>query len=590
MNIRGCLSTVALVALSSLLSVGQNNCTTVPHTGVCPAPAKPAQQWCASGASSRGSNSCKIIKWFGFATVAPGAGTGGSQFEGIDASEALSPSPIVAPNGGVGPNVTVGSATEGQYFQFAGTYVQAFDKATGNPIFSQTPKTPPAVPQLFVTLFTPGANQLCKAAMSEGIAEYDRMDSVFVLGDIALNPVNKAYYFCFGVSANNAATGATSNNLQGARNGKSYWNAYAYNINPALPLRALKVKFNPAHPRFGTWSDGFYVTWDLLDPATNNTDGLEVCQLDKVNILAGNNTTPPTCYTYIPKYAMGKKGTNDSLVHTLLPADFEGSNPIPSNTAGEYFMALVNPSNPGTNNPCTQSLCQSNQLAFWTWSAITSQTAPTMITTANNYTPGCYNPFNVKKTTCVPEPGFPSNLTDSVGDRLMHRLAYRVLGGVEYLSVAHTVEDDHSTARTGIRYYKIQAGSTPTILVQSGSTTLPDIQDSTNGNFYIVPSVSMDNNGDLGITFTASGTSLNPSPYFVTTDTNGVPGTPVSICSGTGGCTATGEDQSDAHWGPMVSTTTDPTDDLTFWATDEYFSANQTGCCNWQTRIYNSKH
>ena len=220
---------------------------------------------------------------------------------------------------------------------------------------------------------------------------------------------------------------------------------------------------------------------------------------------------------------MGKTGTNDSLIHTLLPADFEGRNPIPSNTVGECFMALVNPSNPGTNNPCTQSVCQSNELAFWTWSGITSQTPPTMITTANNYTPGCYNPLKVRTTSCVPEPGFPADLTNSVGDRLMHRLAYRVLGGVEYLAVAHTVEEDHATRRTGVRYYKIKAGSAPTIVVQSGSTSLPNIQDSSsNANYLFAPSVAMDNNGDLGIISAASGLNLDPTPIRVATDPNGV--------------------------------------------------------------------
>jgi len=157
--------------------------------------------------------------------------------------------------------------------------------------------------------------------------------------------------------------------------------------------------------------------------------------------------------------------------------------------------------------------------------------------------------------------------------------------------VAHTVEEDHTTRRTGVRYYKIQAGSTPTIVVQSGSSTLPDIQDSTStGNYAFAPSVAMDNNGDLGIIITESGTSLNPTPFWLTTDASGNLSAGIDVCSGSGGCTATGEDQSDAHWGPIVSTTTDPTDDLTFWATDEYFSANQTTCCNWQTRIYNGKH
>jgi hypothetical protein len=585
MKIRGCLSVSALIALASVISVGQNNCSVVPKTGVCPA-AAPSQAFCASGGSTKGTTTCKALNWWGFATVAPATGTAGSQFEGIDASEALNPAPIVSPNGGIGPTVTVGSETQGQYFQFAGNYVQAFDKATGSPIFSNAPNVGPAVPQSFGTLFTPNAVKPCKSPINEGVAEYDRLDSAFVLGDIAYNATTKTYHYCFGISANNA-NGAISTSLQGPGNGKSYWNVYVYNITPALPFKGKGTRYYPAHPRFGSWSDGFYVTWDVLDPLTNNTIGLEACKLDKADILVGNTSKPPVCYTYIPTYAVGKKGTGDSLVHTLLPADFEGSNPIPSTTAGQYFMALVNPSNPGTTNPCTQSLCQSNQLAFWTWSGITSQTAPTLITTANKYTPGCYDPFKPRNTTCVPEPGYPTNLTDSVGDRLMHRLAYRVLGGNEYLAVSHTVEEDSTTARTGIRFYKIQAGSTPTIVVQSGSTTTPDVQDTTNGTFYIVPSVSMDNNGDLGITFASSGTAVNPSPYFVTTDTNGVLGTPLNICSGTGGCSATGEDESDAHWGPMVSTTTDPDDDLTFWGSDEYFSTNQAGCCTWQTRIFN---
>jgi len=514
MKISNCLSTFVIIALSSLGSMGQNNCSATPQTGVCPT-AAPVQQFCASGGSTKGASTCKVVNWWGFATVTPGSGAAGSQFEGIDASQTVHPSPIVSPNGGVGPTVTVGSQTQGQYLEFAGNYVQAFDKATGNPIFSNAPNKGPAVPQSFGTLFTPNAATSCKGPINEGIAEYDRLDSAFVLGDITFNPATNAYYYCFGISANNA-NGAVSTSLQGPGNGKSYWNVYVYNITTSLPRKAVGgIRYHPSHPRFGGWSNGFYVTWDLVDPANNHTIGLEVCKLDKTDIVAGKNSVAPICYTYIPSYAVGTKGTGDSLIHTLSPADFEGSNAIPNTTAGEYFMALVNPSNPGTTNPCTQSLCQSNQLAFWTWLAITSQTPPTTITTANNYTPGCYDPFKVRNTTCVPEPGFPTNLTDSVGDRLMHRLAYRVLGGVEYLAVAHTVEEDHATARTGVRYYKIQAGSTPTIVVQSGSSTLPDIQDSSSvGNYVFAPSVAMDNNGDLGIISTASVLNLNPTPFW----------------------------------------------------------------------------
>ncbi len=413
MKISSCVSTIALVALSSLFSVGQNNCSAVPKTGICPA-AAPVQNFCASGGSDKGST-CKAHNWWGFATVAPGSGTAGAQFEGIDASQAVNPAPRVASNGGVGPTVTVGSQTQGQYFQFAGNYVQAFDKATGNPIFSNAPNAGPAAPQSFGTLFSPNALKYCKTPINEGVAEYDRLDSAFVLGDIVYTAATKTYHYCFGISASNA-NGAVSTSLLSAGNGKSYWNVYVYNITPALPRKSAGARYYPAHPRFGSWSDGFYVTWDLLDPTSNGTIGLEVCKLDKADIIAGNKSSAPICYTYIPSYAVGKKGTGDSLVHTLLPADFEGSNAIPTNTAGEYFMALVNPSNPGTNNPCTQSLCQSNQLAFWTWAGIATQTPPTMIATANNYTPGCYNQFQCADNDLRTGARFPQQC-DRLGGR-----------------------------------------------------------------------------------------------------------------------------------------------------------------------------
>src|SRR5579872_3308472 len=176
MKIRGCISASALIALASVISVAQNNCSVVPKTGVCPA-AAPAQTFCASGNSTKGATTCKVLNYWGFATLAPGSGSAGTQFEGIDASQAVNPAPIVASNGGIGPKVTVGSQTEGQYLQFAGNYVQAFDKVTGNPIFSNAPNKGPAVPQTFGTLFTPNAVKSCKNPINEGIAEYDRMDS-----------------------------------------------------------------------------------------------------------------------------------------------------------------------------------------------------------------------------------------------------------------------------------------------------------------------------------------------------------------------------------------------------------------------------
>jgi hypothetical protein len=567
-----------LITLSGIASSAQNNCGASPAYGTCAAPAAPVQVWCAG---NNGASTCSGgTSWVGFDTTTPAAGSWSIQFEGLDASSIANADRIPGaqpdPNGAVGPTNAQGV---GQYLEFADNYVQAFDRATGNGIFANLPNGV-AAPQPIGVLFAPGGSNYCVGPSLDGTASYDRIDGVFFIANI----FNKGgtYNLCMAVSALSGSVPA--NNLEG-EDGASHWNSYAYELTPALPLNAEGIAYFPDYMRFGTWSDGFYVTWDLLDTSKNyDIVGFEVCQLDKANVIAGLSSNSPACYTYIPNYVVGASGTNRSLIHTLLPADFEGNNSIPSNTAGEYFLALVNPSNPGTHVLCSKSPCTSDQLAFWTWSGLTSGAAPTYLTFASHaFTPGCYVPTQPYNTYCVPEPY--GKTIDGLGDRLMSRLAYRYIGGktnAEFLAVTHAVQEA-TTRRTGIRYYKIKAGSTPKISVMG------DIQDTTNDYFLSMPSVAMDKSGNLGITYTVTGSTAHgsvsnydPSPYFVTVGSAGVQGTPVAILSNSG---SSGQDETDQYWGEYVSVSSDPNNDTTFWAVDEYMNGNQTGNCSYKLNV-----
>ena len=480
----------------------------------------------------------------------------------------------------------------GQYLEFSANYVQAFDRATGNGIFSKTAKGA-AAPQLVANVFAPGGKNYCANGSVDGIATYDRLDNVFVLGNIYNPGGGTTYYYCIGVSAPSGPVPA--NNLEGSGS-ESHWNVYVYSLTAAIPKNANGLVYFPDYSRFGSWGDGFYVTWHLEDTSKNyDIVGFEVCKFDKADIIAGLSSQPPVCYTYIPEYAGGAGGTNTSLIHTLMPADFEGGNPIPPNTAGEYFLAQVNPSNPGTNNQCTIAPCTSNQLAFWTWTGFASGVGPTFITLTKPYTPGCYSTSRPYNTICIPEPY--GGVIDGLGDRLNYRLAYRYLTGSpsgEYLAIAHTVQENATTQQTGIRYYKIHADSTP-IVSFSG-----DLLDDTYHMFLSMPSVAMDKNGDLGITFTVTGSThkgsaenYDPSPFFITVS-DGHAGNPVTILSNSG---SSGQDETDNFWGEYVSVSSDPNDDLTFWAVDEYMKGNQVSNCNshtgsgctWATRVYTCK-
>jgi hypothetical protein len=595
MKIGNCLLVMAVWALSSAISSAQNNCSNNPPTGTCPALSAPVQVWCAGNNSS---STCPGgTAWVGFDTSTPASGSWTQQLEGLDASSILkvpaNPRPQPDPNGAVGPTNASGV---GQYLEFADNYVQAFDRATGNGILSKS-RNSGAEPQPLSILFSPGGTSYCGNGSVDGTATYDWIDKVFVLANI-FNPGSVGtFYYCIGVSA--ASGSVPASNLEG-NNFQSHWNVYAYQLNPAIPINPNtpgKVYF-PDYARFGTWSDGFYVAWDLEDPSQNYAIvGFEVCKLGKANIVAGLSSIPPTCSTYIPSYAVGQNGTDTSLIHTLLPADFEGDNPIPSDTAGEYFVAQVNPNNRGTNNQCTQAPCKSALLAFWTWAGIISGAGPTYINLSKAYIPGCYDINRPYDTTCIPEPY--GGVIDSVGDRLMSRLAYRYLTTStetgEYLAVAHTIQQNATFQRTGIRYYQIKAGTSPTVEL------LGALGDAKNNYFYSMPSVAMDGNGDLGITFTVTGNTshgshanYDPSPFFITVNSSGIKSPQVRILSNSG---SSGQDETNDFWGEYISVSSDPDDDLTFWAVDQYMNGNQianctakvgTGC-TWATRIYTCK-
>lgn len=567
------------VALSSLTAFGQNNCGGNPAYGTCPAPAPPIQIWCAGNNATGGCSGG--TSWVGFNTTTPAAGSWADQFEGLDASSILGaghlPGAQADANGGVGPTDASGT---GQYLEFADNYIQAFDRRTGSPIFSNA-RNGVAAPQPISSLFSPGGTNYCINPSLDGIASYDQIDGVFFIANIF--NTKGFYYLCAGVSAPGGSVHAS--NLEGT-NGQGRWNAYAYRVTFAIPTNPEGIPYFPDYLRFGTWSDGFYVSWDLEDQSQAYIIvGFEVCKLDKSSMIAGRSSSSPQCYTYIPSYAAGATGTGRSLIHTLLPADFEGGNPIPSDTAGEYFLALVNPSNTGTTNQCTVSPCSSNQLAFWTWSGITGGAGPTLLTLKfHPFTPGCYNVKAPYNTYCIFEPY--GGTIDSLGDRLTYRLAYRYVTGAsagEYLAVAHAVQETSGSKRTGIRYYKIKAGTIPKTVV------VGDVQDTINDYSLFMPSVAMDQNGDLGITYTVAGSAAHgsvsnydPSPYFVTVDSSGVQGAPVPILSTSG---TSGQDQTDQFWGEYASVSSDPNDDMTFWAIDQYMNGTQTSNCSYRLNV-----
>jgi hypothetical protein len=202
----------------------------------------------------------------------------------------------------------------------------------------------------------------------------------------------------------------------------------------------------------------------------------------------------------------------------------------------------------------------------WTTPASSTLTGPTTLATA---------PFTLACSggTCIPQAGTTQQL-DSLADRLMYRLAYRNFGDHESMVVTHSVTAGSST---GTRWYELRldGGHNPSIFQQG--TYAPD------ANFRWMGSIAMDQSGNMALGFSLSSSSVHPQIHY----TGRLAGDPAgqmaqgeaTIINGAGSQTGS----SLSRWGDYTSMAVDPTDDCTFWYTNEYLQSN--GAFNWSTRI-----
>jgi hypothetical protein len=295
----------------------------------------------------------------------------------------------------------------------------------------------------------------------------------------------------------------------------------------------------PDYPKLGVWPDAYYTTFNLFNG--NGYVGPEICAYDKAKMLIGAAATQQ-CFTLSSAYG------------GLLPADLDGSTAPPSGSPN-YILSF------GTN-----SLLLWKFHVDWTTTSNSTLTGPATIPVAT-FSPACSG-----GGTCIPQSGTNQQL-DSLADRLMYRLAYRNFGDHESLVVSHSVTAGSSV---GVRWYELRnPGGTPTVFQQS--TYAPD------SSYRWMGSAAMDRNGDIALGYSVSSSSLHPQIHY----TGRLVGDPLStmtqgegvVIDGSGSQTG----QSLTRWGDYTSMSIDPSDDCTFWYTDQYLTVN--GAFNWHTRV-----
>jgi hypothetical protein len=356
---------------------------------------------------------------------------------------------------------------------------------------------------------------------SDPIVQYDRAADRWLVGEVAL----PALAPIFGQYAECFAVSTT-----GDPTGTYYM--WAYGFGSTID----------DYPKIGVWPDGYYVTWNMFQNS-NTFNGARACSFDRNAMLSGASAPARVCFQLSSSYA------------SLLPGDLDGANPPPAGSP-DFFMNIDTGSG-----------------ALNLWKFHVDFTTPSNSTFTGPVSISGVAPFNAPCLTtqsCVPQPGTTMGL-DALGDRLMYRLAYRNFGDHESLVANHTVTA--AGGNTGVRWYEIRNPSGTPTLYQQGSFA-PD------SDYRWMASIAMDQAGNIGLGYSVASSATYPSIRYTGWQVGDTPGTlEAETALVAGGGSQTGYDR----WGDYSAMRIDPSDDCTFWYTQEYQATTQSA--DWNTRI-----
>ena len=478
-----------------------------------------------------GTTSDPVVQQASSSLAAPTTGTG---FEGMRADEPNATQTGMPPdsNAAVGPNniVEVVNTTFAVYSKTGAVQYGPADTSTLWAGFD-----PPS-----------GPGHACETENDgDATVAYDRAADRFVLQQFSLEPYffgSGEYLECIAVSATGDPTGA--------------WHRYAFG--------GFEDNF-PDYPKLGVWPDGYYTTYNLFAGAFSFV-GTDVCAYDRAKMLDGLEAQQQ-CHI-----------VENQDLNGLLPSDVDSSTAPPAGSPN-YLLGLLVPSAGGS--PSIRMFKFHVDWANPANSTFSGGTSGVKVGNVPSFTLACGG------TNCIKQPSGGSKL-DSLGDRLMYRLAYRNFpntapgGAHESLVVTHSVT---AGSFTGIRWYELRSpDAAAPVMFQSGTFAPSD------SRFRWMGSAAQDKDGDIAIGYSRSGADTKPSIYVAGRLAEDSTGTLTQgetlLHQGTGLQTSSLDCSNfdcSLRWGDYSSMQIDPSDDCTFWYTNQFLQSN--GNFNWRTWI-----
>jgi hypothetical protein len=318
----------------------------------------------------------------------------------------------------------------------------------------------------------------------------------------------------------------------------------------------------PDYPKWGLTRSAYYQTQNVSAPPPL-VFGVNVCAYDAKNMLKGSSKATQVC--------IFDNSNGTYFDDSMLPAD-DDSDQGPANS--EVLMGAIDNFLPGDTH-----------VYEYVFDVNFGNPAKSTLTGINGSMPISVPAFDLaicpgqyRPTDCVKQPGTIYQL-DTLGDRLMYRLAHFNENGTQHFLVAHSV---NNTTAVATRWYEFRSQGLGNVkklsLYQTGET--PD-----DGVYRWMGSVAMDKMGDIAIGYSRSSSTDYPSIYYAgqtAGDPLGTTEAEALIKQGSGSQTDT-EDR----WGDYSSMALDGNDSCTFWYTTEYYPA--TGSFSWATWLASLK-
>ena len=412
------------------------------------------------------------------------------------------------------PPDTNGVVGESQYVQTVNTSFAVFDKKDlTKVIYGPVPIN---------SLWKGFGGQCEKNNDGDPIVQYDKIAKRWVISQFRVH--GEGYSQCIAVSTTPDATGS--------------YHRYEFN-EPSMN----------DYPKMGVWPDGYYFTYNMF----GNPEGARICAYERDNMLSGRKAREIAVQL-------------NSNYFSLLPSDFDGLPDAahqPPDGSPCFFVSL------GT---------AADSLDLWKFKVNWANPSASRfgdVTHKPDKTIPVAHFVDAASTDIgtVPQLGTSQKL-DTLGDRLLYRLAYRRFeDGHESLVVSHCVK---STAVAAIRWYEIRDPNGQPTVFQQG-TFSPD------NTCRWVGSMAMDKLGNIALGYSASSSTIHPSIRVAVQKANPKSSEFGKLSKERVLRNSKTSQKDGVRWGDYSCMSVDPVDDSTFYFTTEYLPVSDKSA--WGTRV-----